>query len=74
MLPVEGDCNATAIQWINVTLGCMCWGILIQRYSNFCVLVELLSLFRATMSQNGRVQSKHLFEHLQLTGEYDEQV
>lgn len=26
------------------------------------------------MSSKERVQSKHLFEHLQLTGQYDEQV
>ena len=33
-----------------------------------------LFIFRVNMSKTERVQSKHLFEHLQLTGHYDEEV
>ena len=31
-------------------------------------------IFRVNMSKTERVQSKHLFEHLQFTGHYDEEV
>ena len=54
MLPVEGDCNATAIQWINVTLGCVCGGVYL--FKDIATFVSSYSRFNFSEPQWARME------------------